>query len=131
MVNIIVMAHAEIANSFAYCVEHILSKRVNNLHILAVKKSEDVDSILHRAQEFMTKIGHNNDILILTDLYGATPSNIAQKLLKPGQIELITGLNLPMLIRAISYADKGLQLCVEKAVDGAISGVVHIGGRVC
>ncbi len=131
MVNIIVMAHAEIANSFAYCVEHILSKRINNLHILAVKKSEDVDSILDRAHEFLAKIGHNKDILILTDLYGATPSNIAQKLLKPGSIELITGLNLPMLIRAISYAEKGLQICIEKALDGAVSGVIHIGGRVC
>ncbi|MFN8770833.1 MAG: PTS sugar transporter subunit IIA [Neisseriaceae bacterium] len=131
MVNIIIIAHAEIANSFAYCIEHILAKRINNLHILPVKKTEDSDNIFNRAKEFVEKIGNNQDILILTDLYGATPSNIAQKLLKPGVIELITGLNLPMLIRAISYAKSGLRICVDKALDGAVSGIVHVGGRVC
>ena len=131
MVNIIVMAHAEIANSFAYCVEHILSKRIANLHILAVKKTEDIDSILNRANEFIVKIGADSDILILTDLYGATPSNIAQKILKPGSIELITGLNLPMLIRAISYAKNGIRVCVDKALEGGVSGIIHVGGMIC
>ena len=131
MVNIIVIAHSEIANSFAYCVEHILARRINNLHILPVKKTEDADSILYRAQEFIKKIGANDEILILTDIYGATPNNIAQKLIKPDVIELITGLNLPMLIRAISYAKHGLKVCVDKALDGAISGIMHVGGKVC
>ncbi|MBY0379286.1 MAG: PTS sugar transporter subunit IIA [Burkholderiales bacterium] len=131
MVNIIVIAHSEIANSFAYCVEHVLAKRINNLHILPVKKTEDADNILFKAQEFIEKIGVNDEILILTDIYGATPSNIAQKLVKPGSVELITGLNLPMLIRAISYAKDGLKVCVDKALDGAICGIVHLGGKVC
>jgi mannose PTS system EIIA component len=128
MVNIIIMAHSEIANSFAYCVEHILSRRISKLHILAVKKTESSDSVFSRANDFIHKIGANQETLILTDLYGATPSNIAQRLLVPGVVELITGLNLPMLIRAISYADKGLRICVDKALSGAVSGVIHLGG---
>ncbi|MCE2706644.1 MAG: PTS fructose transporter subunit IIA [Proteobacteria bacterium] len=128
MVNIIIMAHSEIANSFAYCVEHILSKRISKLHILVVKKTESSESVLARANEFIYKIGSDQEILILTDLYGATPSNIAQKLLKPGSVELITGLNLPMLIRAISYANSGLRICVDKAISGAMSGIIHLGG---
>lgn len=131
MVNIIVIAHAEIANSFAYCVEHILAKRITNLHILPVKKSEDVDSTVDLAQQFIAKIGANQEILILTDIYGATPNNIAYRLLKPGMVELITGLNLPMLIRAISYAKHGLSICIDKAIDGAVSGIVHVGGKIC
>lgn len=131
MVNIIIIAHSEIANSFAYCVEHILARRVNNLHILPVKKTEDADEVFYKAEEFITKIGDNQEILILTDIYGATPNNIAQKLLKPGVVELITGLNLPMLVRAISYAKNGLKVCIEKALEGAISGIVHVGRKVC
>jgi PTS system ascorbate-specific IIA component len=131
VVNIIIIAHSEIANSFAYCVEHILAKRVNNLHILPVKKTEDADEIFYKAEEFITKIGDDKEILILTDIYGATPNNIAQKLLKPGVVELITGLNLPMLVRAISYAKNGLKVCIDKALEGAITGIVHIGRKVC
>ena len=50
MVGIVVIAHSEIANSFAYCLEHILAKRVDSLHILAVKKTEDSESICERAK---------------------------------------------------------------------------------
>ena len=77
MVNIIVIAHSEIANSFAYCAEHILAKRIENLHILAVRKTEDADSILERAKELISKFNDDHGILILADLFGATPCNIA------------------------------------------------------
>ncbi|MDQ5920263.1 MAG: mannose system component [Pseudomonadota bacterium] len=130
MVNILVIAHSEIANSFAYCVEHILNKRVDNLHILAVKKAEDTDSILARARELIDKIKHdyNDEVLILSDLFGATPCNIAQRLVEKDKIELISGLNLPMLIRAISYAKNKLSDVVKKSLEGAVSGIVHFTG---
>ncbi len=127
MVQILIVAHAEIANSFAYCIEHILSKHVENLHILAIKKTEKLDNILKRTNDFITNIQeHTSEILILTDIYGATPSNIAKQLLKTGSIEVITGLNLSMLIRAISYASYGLKICASKAFDGAKDGIIHL-----
>lgn len=130
MVSIIVIAHSEIANSFAYCVEHILAKRVDSLHILAVRKTEDTDSILERAKDLIEKLGKEDGVLILSDLFGATPCNIAQKLVEKGKIELITGLNLPMLIRAISYAKGDLATAVAKSLEGANSGIIHIDGGV-
>lgn len=128
MVNIVVIAHSEIANSFAYCVEHILAKRVDSLHILAVRKTEDTDSILERAKELIDKLNSDHGVLLLADLFGATPCNIAQKLVVKGRVELITGLNLPMLIRAISYAKSDLATTVAKALDGANSGIIYING---
>lgn len=130
MVNIIVIAHSEIANSFAYCAEHILAKRIENLHILAVRKTEDADSILERAKELVSKFNDDRGILILADLFGATPCNIAQKLVQKGKVELITGLNLPMLIRAISYAKYDLATVCAKAFEGAVSGIMHIDGEI-
>lgn len=130
MVHIIVIAHSEIANSFVSCVEHILSKRVDGLHILAVRKTEDTDSMLKRAHELISKLeeGAVEGILILSDLYGATPCNIAQKLIKKGKIELIAGLNMPMLIRAISYAKNDLATVVAKALEGVAAGVIYKNG---
>lgn len=125
-VSIVVIAHAEIANSFAHCVEHILAKRINNLHILAVKKTETVESILKDASDLITKISYERSVLILVDLFGSTPSNLATKLVVPGKVELITGINLPMLIRAVTYSSSDLNTCVDKVLDGGHSGIIHI-----
>lgn len=130
MVNIFIISHSEIANSFAYCLEHIMNKRVDNLVILPVKKAESPDSILGRAQEMLElQLQTADSILILSDIFGATPSNIASKLVKPGVVELITGLNLPMLIRAISYSSSSLRECIKKSLDGGLNGIVHIPGE--
>ena len=127
MINILIISHAEIANSFAYCIEHIINKRVENLVVLPVKKAESTESILARAQEIVKmQLLNAEGVLILTDVFGATPSNIASKLIKSGKVELITGLNLPMLIRAISYSKGTLADCVSKSVDGGVNGIVHI-----
>ncbi len=127
MVSIFIVSHSEIANSFAYCLEHIMNKRVDNLVILAVRKAEAPDSIVERAHEIIQRQMQKVDgVLILTDIFGATPSNIASQLIDPGKVELITGLNLPMLIRAISYSNSNLALCVEKALEGGVSGIVHV-----
>lgn len=130
MVHIVIIAHSEIANSFAYCVEHILAKRIDNLHILAVKKTEDSEQILQRAREFIDQALPEESVLLLTDLFGATPSNLGTKLIKPGKVEMITGLNLPMLIRAISYAKDSLNGCISKALDGGKSGIIHLHGEM-
>jgi PTS system mannose-specific IIA component len=128
MVHLIIMAHAELANSFVVCVKHILAKEIDNLHIVSVKKTDSIEHILEKSSHMINTIGIDNEILILTDIFGATPSNIANKLLIKNKIELITGLNLPMLIRAISYAPLGLDICIAKSISGAIDGVIHVTG---
>ena len=130
MVSIVVIAHSEIANSFAYCVEHILAKRIDSLHILAVKKTEDSESVFGRAKELIEKLHPEDGVLILCDLFGATPCNIAQRLVIKNKVELVTGLNLPMLIRAISYAGSDLQTVIAKSLEGANTGIIHISGDV-
>ncbi len=129
MISIFIISHSEIANSFAYCLEHIMNKRVDNLVILPVKKAESPDSILTRAKEMIElQLKSASGVLILSDIFGATPSNIASKLAIPGKVELITGLNLPMLIRAISYSNNSLDTCVKKSLDGGLNGIIHISG---
>ena len=131
MISVFIISHSVIANSFAYCLEHIMNKRVDNLVILPVKKSEAPDAIILRAKEIIERqLTKADGVLILCDIFGATPSNIATELIQSGRIELITGLNLPMLIRAISYSSQGLDLCVAKAMEGGINGIIHVQGEI-
>lgn len=123
------MAHSEIANSLVSCAEHILAKRVANLHIIPVKKTENIEHILERVYEFIARFSDEQPLLLLTDLFGATPSNLATRLIKPGKIEMITGLNMPMLLRAISYAGYDLRTCVEKSIEGGKNGIVYLNGE--
>ncbi|HMT03650.1 MAG TPA: hypothetical protein PKD00_10195 [Burkholderiales bacterium] len=127
MVNIIIVAHNEIAKGFVHCIKNIIDTPIDYLHTFSIKNSEkNIEDLLLQVKDFVNNIAVNSEVLILVDLYGATPSNIASQLASKDKIEVITGLNLPMLIRAISYAKNGLKICVNKALEGAKSGIMHI-----
>ena len=64
--------------------------------------------------------------MIFSDIYGATPCNLAAKLASPGWIEVIAGVSLPMLVRAFTYRTKGMETFVRKAVSGGCEGVLHV-----
>lgn len=130
MISIFIISHSEIANSFAYCLEHIMNRRVDNLVIMPVKKTEAPDAIEARAKEIIERqLAKADGVLVLCDIFGATPSNIATKLLQKGKVELITGLNLPMLIRAITYSNQSLDICIEKAIEGGVNGIMQVKGE--
>ena len=63
---------------------------------------------------------------MLTDIYGATPSNIASRILVPGRVEGIAGVNLPMLIRALTYRSESLEVVLDKALSGGVEGVARM-----
>ena len=126
MLNIVIIAHSEIANSFAYCAEHILSRRIENLYIFPVKKISSPDETYEKAKQLLAKL--KGDVLILSDIFGATPCNIATKLIEKGRVELVTGINLAMLIRAISYSNKTLDVCIVKTLEGGHNGIIQVVG---
>jgi PTS system ascorbate-specific IIA component len=72
-----------------------------------------------------------NGVLILSDIYGATPCNIVSKLLIPGKVEGVSGVNLPMLVRALTYRNGDLSKLVEKALSGGREGVMHFTEEAC
>jgi PTS system ascorbate-specific IIA component len=63
---------------------------------------------------------------VFSDIFGATPSNLAGKLVRPGRIELIAGVNLPMLVRAFTYRTRGMDTLIKKAISGGCEGVLHV-----
>ncbi len=68
-------------------------------------------------------VDNGEGVLVLTDIFGASPANLAIKLLEPGRVEGLTGVNLPMLLRALTYREKGMEILLQRARDGGRDGV--------
>jgi len=93
---------------------------------LGVAAQDDPHDVLPIARELLAVVDHGEGALIMTDVFGATPANVAMKLLQPGKIEGVAGLNLPMLIRALTYREKGLDTLVAKAISGGRDGILRM-----
>ena len=126
MIGIFIIAHGTLGESLIHCASHVLNKRPPRLKQLGVTAQDDPLLLLPQARALVRELDEGSGVLILSDMYGGSPSNIAQKLLVPGRIEGIAGVNLPMLIRALTYRDKPLPMVITKAVSGGCEGVLRI-----
>ena len=126
MVGIFIIAHGTLGESLVHCASHVLNKRPPRLRQLGVTAQDDPLLLLPQARALVKDLDTGDGVLILSDMYGGSPSNIAQKLLVPGRVEGIAGVNLPMLIRALTYRDKSLPTLLIKAVSGGCEGVMRI-----
>ncbi|CAG0969197.1 PTS system, ascorbate-specific IIA component [Rhodocyclaceae bacterium] len=104
----------------------MLNKRPPQIAQLGVAIQDDPLDILPLAQQMLKLVDTGEGVLVMTDVYGATPSNIVLKLLEPGRIEGIAGVNLPMLLRALTYREKGMETLLTRAVTGGRDGVINM-----
>ena len=126
MIGILIVSHGAFGEALIHSASHVLGKRPLRVRQVGVTVHDDPEAILPQAQELVRQLDEGDGVLVLTDIYGATPGNIALRLLVPGKVEGISGVNLPMLIRALTYREQGLALTVEKALSGGTEGVVHM-----
>ena len=131
MIGILIIAHGSLGESLIHCVTHVLGKQPPQLAHFAVGTNDDPSDLLPQAQQLMNALNTGSGVLILSDMYGASPCNLVAKLLAPGQIEGVAGVNLPMLVRVLNYRDKPIKICLEKAVSGGRDGVVHFTKTSC
>jgi len=129
MIGFLIVSHGTFGEALIHCASHVLGKRPLQVRQVGVTVHDDPDAMLRQAQELVRQLDDGNGVLVLTDILGATPSNITTRLLHPGRVEGVAGVNLPMLIRALTYRNESLATVVEKAVSGGCDGVVHIGGH--
>jgi PTS system ascorbate-specific IIA component len=127
MIGILIVSHGTFGESLIHSASHVLGKRPLFLRQIGVTVHDDPDAILPVGEDLIRFLDQGQGVLILTDMYGATPSNIAMKLIRPGRVEGVAGVNLPMLIRALTYRDEPLESVLEKALSGATEGVMRIG----
>jgi len=126
MIGILIIAHGTLGESLLHCASHILGSRPRQLAQIGITPQDDPQLILPQAIKLMRTLDSGHGVLIFTDIFGGTPSNIASRLLIPGKVEGASGVNLPMLIRALTYRNESLATVMEKALSGGKEGVVHM-----
>ncbi len=133
MIGILIIAHGTLGDSLIHCATHVLGKRPSLLKQLGVSVHDDPVELLPLARALVNELNEEEGggVLILSDIYGATPCNIACRLMEPGRVEGVSGVNLPMLVRALSYRNEPLDALVEKAIDGGNGGILHINQEMC
>jgi PTS system ascorbate-specific IIA component len=126
MIGLLLITHETLGESLIQCACHVLNKRPMQLLQLGVAAGDDPSDLLPLAHQMLQLVDTGEGVLVITDIYGATPSNLAAKLLQPGKIEGLTGANLPMLLRAISYRDKDMETLLARATGGGRDGVLNM-----
>ncbi len=99
MIGIVIAAHLSLAEEFLKVAKEVVGS-FENVCAVSVDIKKDPESIKRELEEAVKSVNDGDGVLIMTDMFGGTPSNISLSLLKEGEVEVITGLNLPMLIKA-------------------------------
>ena len=126
MIGLFLVTHTTYGESLIQCACHVLNRRPPQIAQLGVAAQDDPLDALPLAREMLEFVDSGDGVLILTDIYGATPANMVMKLLEPGRIEAIAGVNLPMLLRALTYRDKDMSTLITRSVAGGRDGVMNM-----
>ncbi|MDR2366154.1 MAG: PTS fructose transporter subunit IIA [Zoogloeaceae bacterium] len=126
MIGILLITHGTLGEALLQNVCHILGKRPPLLAQLGVAAQDDPLELLPLARRRLRQVDDGAGVLVMTDIFGATPANVARKLLEPGKVEGVSGVSLPMLLRALTYREQGLATMAEKAVSGARDGALNM-----
>lgn len=126
MIGIFLITHGTLGEALIQCACHVLNRRPDNIVQLGLSSQDDPLDMLPLARDMLSKVDKGHGVVILTDIYGATPANVARKLLVPGRVEGIAGVNLPMLLRVLTYREKDMPTLVERAITGGCEGVLHM-----
>lgn len=131
MPGLLIIAHAPLASALRSVAQHTFPERLQRLEFLDVHPNMGHEEIESSARLLLNSV-RNPDALILTDVFGATPCNVAQKLAQATseeayQVKIVAGVNVPMLWRALCYEEDSLDVLVNRALSGAAQGVMPVG----
>lgn len=125
MAGLLLLAHAPLASALHAVAQHVYPDCAGRLRALDVAPGEAPEAVEARARAAIADLGAA-EVLIMTDVFGATPSNVAQKLADGQKVKLLTGVNVPMLWRALGYCSEPLESLVVRALAGAAQGTMQV-----
>ena len=135
MIGVLIVTHGEIGKSLLESSTQILGARPAQVSTLSVWRQDDPDDLVLRARELMDQIDAGDGVLILTDIFGATPGNVVSKLLQDGKVEGVSGASLPMLLRVLTGRNGSNPatpaVLVQRAMSGGAEGLVHMNTDRC
>ena len=123
-VGLLIITHSNIGKSLLDAVTSVMGACPIQTEVLPVSLDSDPDNMIEKARTIITNLDHGQGVLVLTDMYGSTPSNIACKLAN-GKVQVVAGINLPMLIRIMNYPALSLSQLTSKALSGGHEGVIN------
>ena len=123
--RILLIAHAPLANALRECALHVFPDCAKAVIAIDVPPDEPPETTLAHAKLLFGE-SDDQETLVLTDVLGATPANVAKKLVDDVQSRLIAGVNLPMLLRTVCYRHEGVDALAKRAVDGGAQGVLEV-----
>jgi mannose PTS system EIIA component len=124
MAGLLLIAHAPLATSLKAVIAHVFPNE-SGIEALDVTPDAQVDAVEASAREALVATGES-EVLVLTDVFGATPCNVAMRLADGTHVRVVVGVNVPMLWRAVAYRKNSLPVLVERAVSGAVQGVMQL-----
>lgn len=125
MAGLLVIAHAPLASALRRVAEHTFPECAAMLAVLDAEPEMTAEELQARAAALLPP-AEQRETLILTDVFGATPCNVAQRLADGVRIKVVAGVNVPMLWRTLCYADEPLDTLVARALAGATQGVMQV-----
>lgn len=131
LVGILLVTHNGLGDSFVDCVRHVLGEVPPNLKVLSVLAGDDPQQKLVEGQALIKQLDTGGGVLILADVFGATPSNVGRQLCHTERVMGVAGLNLPMLLRVVCCPNKSLPELAKIAVEGGRDCIVYIDSEGC
>jgi mannose PTS system EIIA component len=125
MIGILIIAHKKLGESLIECAVHMLGEKPAQLEAIGVTSKDDPDQLLLNAKEMIKDLDTGDGVLVLSDIYGGTPCNIASKLVGISNAEGLSGLNLPMLIVALTNRELPIAYCLEKTINNGRESIIH------
>lgn len=126
MIGLLIVAHGTLGESLVECATYVLGKQPDKLLALDVRDCSNTTEIVAVAREQLASLDNGDGVLVLADIYGATPCNMLCTLIEPGRVELVAGVNLPMLLKVLTYRDEVLSALVERALQGGRDGIFQV-----
>jgi mannose PTS system EIIA component len=106
MIGIVIVTHSQLGDALIDAAEFIIGSRPETMVAVSINLKEDVDKLRKKIAQGIKKVDHNRGVLILTDMFGGTPSNLSYSFLEEGRVEVISGVNLPILIKAVNIQEE-------------------------
>jgi PTS system mannose-specific IIA component len=135
MIGVLIVTHGEIGRALLESASQILGEAQTQTATLSVWRQDDPDDLVLRAREILEQIDGGDGVLVLTDIFGATPGNVVSRLLDDGRVEGVSGASLPMLLRVLTgrngSGQAALRAAVQRAVSGGAEGVVYMNTDRC
>jgi PTS system ascorbate-specific IIA component len=129
MISLIILAQGDMGEGLLNAIEHVLGKRPQALEVQPIHYHESQELLVQALGRRIETLDQGDGVLILADIYGSSHTNAACRLLRPGRVELVSGVNLPMLVRVLNYRHLSMEELLAKAISGGAEGIVRASTR--